>query len=378
MDPEPGKELHLPVHNRFDHTNFNELKIAWFYDGHSGTIKEMDLEPHAKGELVIPGMDWQNGSSINITFYLGNDMLVDEYNIRLGEREPDIPVLQEGQLAVRDEENRIIIDGGDFSLSIDRADGLIRDFTTGEVGLLKSGPYINLKIPGKKFYGSVETIIDLAPNWKCESVRHEMKDGIVTVHSLGRCGDIGVSLIYGVDGNGTMQVDYELEGLPEGEPVQEVGIYFVAGDSFTELLWDRKAYFTAYPEEDLGQARGKADLSFCPTMTYREKPGHKWIYDTKGFYYFGPDTQLAYSNIARSLKENIYSFSLSTADGTGISVYGAGTLACRFDRIGNSDMLIINDLWDYPDLMWGNYVKLISLPALYKGSTTLSLLTNQK
>ncbi len=377
MDPEPGKELHLPVHNRFDHTNFNELKIAWFYEDHSGTIKEMDLEPHAKGELVIPGMDWQNGSSINIAFYLGNDMLVDEYNIRLGEREQDIPSLQAGQLAIDDEGDRIIIEGGEFSLSIDRADGLIRDFAAGEVGLLKSGPYINLKVPGKKFYGSVETIIDLAPNWKCESVRHEMKDGIAIVYSQGSCGDIEVSFIFRVDGNGTMQVDYELDGLPEGEPVQEVGIYFVAGESFSELSWDRNAYFTAYPEEDLGQPRGKADLSFCPTMTYREKPGHEWIYDTKGFYYFGPDTQLAYSNMARSLKENIYSFSLSTADGTGISVHGVGTLACRFDRIGNSDMLIINDLWDYPDLMWGNYMKLISLPAQYKGSTTLSLLTNQ-
>jgi len=109
--PEPGKELRLPVHNRFDHSNFNELKITWSYEGHSDNIKEMDLEPHAKGELVIPAMDWQNGSSVNIAFYLENDMLVDEYNIRLGEREADMPGFQEGQLAVEDEEERIIIRG---------------------------------------------------------------------------------------------------------------------------------------------------------------------------------------------------------------------------------------------------------------------------
>jgi beta-galactosidase len=377
MDPESGKKLRLPVHNRFDHTNFNELKIAWSYMGNSGTIEDLGLEPHEKGELLIPAMDWQNGTSINIAFFLGNDMLVDEYNILLGERESDIPSLREGQLAVDDEGDRIIIDGGEFSLSIDKADGLIRDFTAGDVGLLKSGPYINLKIPGKKFYGSVESIIDLAQNWKCKSVRHEVKDGIATVYSLGSCGGIGVSFIFRVDGNGTMQVDYELDGLPEGEPVQEAGIYFVAGESFTELSWDRKAYFTAYPEEDLGQARGKADLSFCPTMTYREKPGHEWIHDTKGFYYFGPDTQLAYSNMARSQKENIYEFNMSTAEGISLSVFGEGTQACRFDRIGSSNILIINDLWAYPDLMWGNYMKLISLPGQYKGSTTLSLLTNQ-
>ena len=111
-------------------------------------------------------------------------------------------------------------------------------------------------------------------------------------------------------------------------------------------------------------------------MTYREKPGHEWVHDTKGFYYFGSDTKLAYSNMARSLKENIYEFKMTTAEGICLSVFGEGTQACRFDRIGSDNMLIINDLWAYPDLMWGNYMKLINLPGQYKGSTTLSLKAN--
>jgi hypothetical protein len=303
-------------------------------------------------------------------------MLVDEYNIQLGEQEPGIPAFQKGQLSVEDEEERIIIRGEEFSLSIDKADGLIRDLEAGDVGLIKSGPYVNLKIPGEKFYGSVDSIIDLAQTWKCKSVRHEMKEGIDTIYTLGSCGDIEVSFMIRVDGNGTMKVEYELVGLPEGESVQEVGIYFVAGESFTELAWDRKSYFTAYPQEDLGHPKGKADLTFGPTMTYREKPGHEWIHDTKGFYYFGPEAQLAYSNLARSLKENIYSFSLAAADGTSISVLGAGTQACRFDRRDDDNLLIINDIWDYPDLMWGNYMKLISLPGQYQGSTNISFQTN--
>ncbi len=337
----------------------------------------MDLEPHQKGELVIPAMDWQNGTGINIAFYLENNMLVDEYNIQIGKREPVIPELKQGQLAVSEEGDGIIVKGEGFSLSIDKAVGLISDLSAGDVGLIRSGPHLNLKIPGNRTYGSIESFIDLAQNWKCKSVRHELKDGIATIYSEGNCGEIEVSFTIMVDGSGTMKVEYILEGLPREESVQEVGIYFVAGESFRELSWDRQAYFTAYPENDLGHPQGKADLGFCPPMTYRHKPGHEWIHDTKGFYYFGPDTQLAYSNIARSLKENIYSFSLSTEDGTGISVHGTGTLACQFDRRGGDNQLIINDLWDYPDLMWGNYMKLISLPGKHKGSTTLSLQLNQ-
>jgi len=375
-DPDPGRELRLPVHNRFDHTNFNELKINWSYEGHSGTIEDLDLEPHAKGELLIPAMDWQNGTSINIAFYLGNDMLVDEYNILLGEREPGIPILQEGQLALDDEGDRIIINGGEFSLYIDKADGLIRDFAAGDVRLLKSGPYLNLKIPGKRFYGSVESIIDLAQDWKCISVQHEIQDGIATIHTSGNYDNMQVSFVYRIDGNGTIQLEYELDGMPQQKTLQELGIYFVTGERFSELSWDRNPYFTAYPEEDLGAPSGKVDLSFLPPMKYREKPGHDWVYDTKGFYYFGTDTQVEYSNLAHSLKENIYSFSLTTGEGEGISVFGPGTQACRFDQVDGINTLIINDLWDYPDLLWGNYMKLINLPGQYKGSVSVSLHAN--
>jgi hypothetical protein len=377
LDAEPGRELRLPVHNRFDHTNFNELKITWSYGDQSGIIEDMELDPHETGELVVPAMDWQNGTRVNIAFYLGNDMLVDEYNIQLGERKADIPALQKGQVRVEEKGDRIIIEGEEFSLTIDRSDGLIRNLSAGEVGLIRSGPYINLKIPGKRFYGSVESIIDLARDWKCLSVRHEIKDGMASIYTRGSYDNMQVSYEYRIDGNGTIQVEYALEGVPQHENLQELGIYFVSGDSFTELSWDRKAYFTAYPEEDLGQPEGCADLTFSPTVTYREKPGHDWIHDTKGFYYFGQDTQMAYSNLARSLKENIYSFSLSTEEGPGISIFGPGSQACRFDQMEGKNTLIINDLWDYPDLLWGNYMKLINLPGQYKGSVTLSFQANK-
>jgi beta-galactosidase len=377
-DVAPGKEIRIPVHNRFDHTNFNELKITWSYNGRSGKLNEINLEPHQKGEMVIPAMDWQDRTSINIAFYLGNGMLVDEYNLGIGKREPVVPVLQSGPLEVEDEADRIIIRGEEFSLSVDKTEGIIMDLEAGGVGLIRSGPHLNLKTPGKRFYGSVESIIDLARNWKCRSVRHEIKDGIATVYSSGSYGKIDVSFVFRVDGHGTMQVDYEWQGPPYGNLVQEAGIYFVAGDSFREVSWDRQGYFTAYPEADLGLPKGKADLTYRPPMSYRQKPGHEWIHDTEGFYYFGPDSQLVYSNMARSLKENIYSFSLSTGDGKSISVHGGGTQACRFDRIDGNNHLIINNLWDYPDLLWGNYMKMISLPGHYKGSATLSLQTKQQ
>ncbi len=372
-DFESGKELRLPVHNRFDHTNFKELRIAWSYDGRSGDLGKLDLEPHNKGELVIPARDWQNGTSINIAFYLENNMLVDEYNIRLGEREPTIPVLQEGQLSVEEGEDMMLIKGEDFSLVLDKENGLIKDLKAGQESLVKSGPYVNLKIPGKRLGGSVESIIDLAQHWKCKSVRHEMIDGIVTINTRGSYDSIEAFFDIKVDVHGTIQVDYELDGLPAGRIIQEAGIYFITGDSFREMSWDRESYFTAYPETDLGLQKGRVDLTFSPQMTYREEPDHDWIHDTKGFYYFGTGKELEYTNMARALKENIYKYTLKTNEGTSINVFASGTKACRFDHIEGKNLLIINDLWDYPDLLWGNYMKLVPLSDQFKGRATIGI-----
>jgi len=64
-----GERLSIPVHNRFDHTNFNELKITWKYNDQSGIIENAELAPHQKGEIEIPALNWGNGEKLNICFY---------------------------------------------------------------------------------------------------------------------------------------------------------------------------------------------------------------------------------------------------------------------------------------------------------------------
>ena len=141
---------------------------------------------------------------------------------------------------------------------------------------------------------------------------------------------------------------------------------FLVGDSFQKLAWDRDSYFSAYPENHLGRPVGEVDINLKPEMNYREKPQHDWEMDTKGFYYFGLDEELPYTNIVRSLKENIYSFSLKT-ELAKIEVFSDGKQACRFDKLDGKNTFIVNDLWDYNSLLWGNYMKRIQSEKKIKG-----------
>ena len=114
-------------------------------------------------------------------------------------------------------------------------------------------------------------------------------------------------------------------------------------------------------------------LSYRPESEYRKEPGHGWEHDTRGFYYYGLEEKLAYTNEARSLKEHIYEYTLSTRSNAGLKVYSDGNQAGRFDRIGGLNTLHINDQWDYFSLRWGNYMKLIPLDKEIQGKVHIAL-----
>ena len=117
---------------------------------------------------------------------------------------------------------------------------------------------------------------------------------------------------------------------------------------------------------------GEAKLAHKPESYYRTEPDHGWEHDTRGFYYYGLEEKLAYSNDVRSLKEHIYEYALSTSD-VELRVLSNGKQACRFDLIQGKNTLLINDQWDYNSLLWGNYMKHIPLEKELGGKIFLAL-----
>ena len=370
---EVGKALIIPVHNRFDHTDFSELRITWKYENQSGEINNTHLEPHRKGELTIPENEWKKGGKVNICFYQNDTMLVDEYNIQVGKEEVELPVCKNGNLSIEESEAYIEISGKDFVLDINKKTGLLEDVLVNDEMVIKSGPYIHYKLPGTSVQYSTILMQDYAENWDCTGFNFEMTGGIATIISEGKYGSIDASFTIQIDENGVFRIDYVVENAPEGKFIQEAGLKFITGEHFETLAWHRNPYFTAYPETHLGKSTGELNLHHKPVMKYREKPGHDWEMDTRGFYYFGLEKELPFTNIARSLKENIYSYSLKTKNNSKVEVFSNGGQASRFDKIGDDLTLIVNDQWDYFSLLWGNYMKLIPSEKEFDGSVVMVL-----
>lgn len=372
----PQVVLVLPVHNRFDHTNFSELEISFQYGDVSGQLKNVDIAPHQKGVLTIPAQDWESGKKLYLVFKNRDGMLIDEYLIQLGEPELVIPQVTAGQLEVSENEHQISVIGENYSLVISKITGLIHDIIIKGDTLIKSGPYVNLRLPGKRIQYSTIQMADYATNWKRKELSYELANGIITINTTGNYDSIAAGFNIRIDASGVLSIDYNIKDAPIDKMIQEAGITFVAGNQFKNLSWTRIPYFTTYPSTDLGRAAGVVDLNVKPAMNYREEPNHAWEMDHKGFFYHGLEEELSYTNIVRSMKENVMSYTLSTA-GADLTVFSDGNQACRYDKIDQRNMLIINDHWDYQSLLWGNYMKMIPTTESFGGHVSLKIGTKK-
>ncbi len=371
-DFQAGEPLKIPVHNRFDHTNFNELKIVWKYRNKSEELQNFSLEPHQKGELVIPAKNWSQGQKLHIRFFQSDTLLIDEYHLQIGEREMTWPKCESGNLLVEEMEDRLTITGKSMKFTVNKKTGLLENVAVNDEILIKSGPFINLKMPGKRVQYSTIEMEDYAENWECTGFKFDIENGIAIIKAEGHYDSIAAKFQIQADEKGIIDFEYEIINGPEGKNIQEAGLKFLVGDSFQKLGWERNAYFTAFPENHLGRPAGEIELSFKPELHYREKPEHEWEFDTKGFYYFGLKEELPYNNLVRALKENIFSFTLSTGSAN-FEVISNGKQACRFDKIKGKNNLIINDLWDYNSLLWGNFSKNLIMNKNMTGKAVLKL-----
>ncbi|MEA3478162.1 MAG: hypothetical protein U9R60_08285, partial [Bacteroidota bacterium] len=283
------------------------------------------------------------------------------------------PELSKGSLVAEKAEKNISIAGKAFAVTINKETGLLENLTVNDEIILQSGPYVNLKLPGRNVQYSTIQMEDYARDWQLHKLDYNIHDGIARIQIEGAYDKVSANFSIQLDETGVFTIDYQISGAPADKYIQEAGIKFIAGDSFEKLMWNRDAYFTAYPPDDLGSPVGIIDLTEIPTISYRQEPQHEWGMDAQGFYYFGLDEKLPYTNIVRSLKENIYSYRLLTASSE-LEILSQGTQACRFDKINGKNILLINDLWDYTSLLWGNYHKqILSEGELLEGKVVISL-----
>jgi hypothetical protein len=214
--------------------------------------------------------------------------------------------------------------------------------------------------------------MDMA-DWSPDQVELLEGESSVVVKSSGSYGDITCGFDVSIFGDGTVITTCTVSDPPlpgnrnqqnTGAGFGEVGISYILSSDIDRLSWDRRALWSAYPENHIGRARGTAVRKRpAGREVYRQKPVWDWSFDMKNFFLNGRNhAGYGATNDFRALKENIwFASAILTKSKYRVRVESRANHAVRLEPLGFSTdspvKLVIDCRWNYPDLRWGNYMK---------------------
>lgn len=376
----PGCALLIPIYNRFDHTNLNEITVRSTFKGIASTVKGPDVAPHKKGILSIPAAEWEKGQNVVVEFLSPQNELIDAYTVSLDNGETIATPDNTGVLQVKETAGQTIVEGNGFTIPFDKNTGLITNATSNNEIVLKSGPFLNLDLnfnhmTGAEVREKASNLVVDHKDWVKKSFSVKKENSRVTALLGGSYKNIGVDFTINIYPSGEMTVDYITHNEPNGW-LREAGVKFFLPEETEQLEWNRQPYWSYYPEGHFAGKHGKVSLYNKKLVKYGEAPQQDWNMDTHNYYYFadaGCVSKRPLTNIAKGMKENIYTYTLYMAGKKGKiqTVSPHGNLACRINKNADDQLLLyVNSRWDYPEIAWGDYCKALEASPCY-GKVTL-------
>ena len=371
-----GQRLLLPLYNRFDHTDLNEIEARYIYKGEEKKLSLPSVAPHQKGLLTIPAEAWNANEPLLVSFYPATGELIDREQVRLG-NEPVhlLDARREQPLDVEETAELICIKGTDFEIPFSKETGLICNATSKGQVVIEKGPFLHLDInlnhlTGAEVRKSARKFLTSDSDWKKQSLTYTRKEGTVEVALSGSYKDVQTDILIRISPAGEMNVSYVVAGQPNGY-LRETGLSFYLPERLDYLQWERKGMWSYYPEGAFAGNTGETSLYNPKQVRYGENPAQPWSSDTHNYYYWadaGANCTRPLTQMAKGMKENIYRYTLSAAgEKEGLTVSSPdASLACRASKKGDGQlMLYINNRWDYPEIAWGNYCKTLEAVPCY-------------
>ncbi|MBE9511765.1 MAG: beta-galactosidase [Bacteroidetes bacterium] len=376
-----GIPVSIPVYNRFDNTNINELIIKLTYKGQEKVLNSPSIEPHTRGTLDIHMQEWEPDENITLSFIGKDNNLIDIYKVRLKSEKKIEDSEEQGEAVKIEDTNTLlsVICENNTRIVFNKETGLIARIHKPSDTLYLSGPRINLRSKGKAIMYSYHNINDHDNLWQLKHFDYELDGKQVSIIIQGKYDNsLPVKFKVFINSKGKLRIQYQIENIPR-EYIREMGIKFELEDVLDSLSWERDAYWSYYPANHLSALKGTAALYPKEQKTFRKEPAKEWIYDSKSFYYEGIENELPgkqLSNIAKSTKENIKEYKLYKSGLEVISVPGISKISCRIAKEDDKILLFVNNETDYIDLSWGNFQQNIMLDREYSNEVILKINTH--
>ncbi|NJK95572.1 MAG: hypothetical protein HC905_12305 [Bacteroidales bacterium] len=315
-----GTPILIPVINRYDFTNLNDIKIIWATARATGAINNANIAPRSKGVLSIPANNWQLGDTISLRFLTRENQIIDVYTLLLGHKEVAFSYTKNEALVKTETPDNYIVKTNRFEYCINKKTGLFDAILFDKDTLINNGPFLNFTamVPCHEvFYNKCPITKWNSENWKLIKLRTEITPTQIKFITSGSMDSIKVNFEYLIRSGGIFSIGYEIEN-PSSWQIQEAGLMFNIPDKFSKISWDKNSLWNSYPQNHIGRPVGQSLLyNTGAAEMYRNTPAHDWSMDSKcGYFYFGPEgTNKKFTDLindVKCLKTNINFYNVFT------------------------------------------------------------------
>lgn len=321
----------LHVENRHNFSNLSECSIEWKVGKKSGKITA-DIAPRTEGDIEVRlPEELRNAEIMELAVTGVRGFVIDEYRFRiLPEQLKEQTQDQTGTLSWQEGPDAIEIQSGKGDFSINRRTGLLSAECNGKIVLHQSPSLMVLPLNGEgegiQMVGKDQKFEPYNPvceDWLAQSVTFVPGEEVVSVKVKGNYKEAEGVLEYRFHKNGEVTFTYDFTMFQDISP-RQTGLVFTLPSSFTHLDWERKGYWTVYPEDNIDALKGEAEafdksLPVSGLAGPSKQPSKPWSYDQTA----------AGSNLFRSTKENIYRAGLKSKEGNSVTVISDGTQHVR-------------------------------------------------
>lgn len=340
-------EISVPVENRYDHTNLQEIQITCLVGNECFQFMGPDISPHTCGELLLPRRNWNENDVVTLRFQEKNGLICDIYQLPVHQKTVSYPAFSSTPVSVHEDVEQILVTGDGFQYQFEKVSGQFSLYC-GEEKIITKGLWLHLDhvVP--------ET-------WNCESFTYQRKDAKVHFYLTGSYDSTAVTYHYTIDGTGLIRISYRITKLPDASlsrqkldsygfdagGYREAGVALELSDCFDFLEWEKDTKWAFYPEYHIGRGKGTAvkHRQDFGQDSYRQLPHWPWKDDMANYALFGKyDHGLRATKDFTSLKTNLYHACVSQKKtGAGIEILSDGSDSLRLEWNLDENQLINDD-----------------------------------
>lgn len=351
-------ETLVSLENRYNTQNANQIDILWKDTKQRGSI-QVDIAPGSQGTLRIPHHIEGDTLTLIMRDRRGFDLSVwkvprnySPYYLMCE--------LSKGGVKVISSDSSYFITSKDIQYAFSRTTGMLLSvkkkgvhIMTGPVNMyaiphLKENEVIDY-IPQERLGGEVHFASDPLVDWTFESeyLTHTENGVSITVH--GRYGVNPVELVYSIDNDERLRVDYILNIFKIGNGIRQIGIGFNLPKEYNTLGWKRKSLWSVYPDDHIGRTEGIAKAFYPETasnyLKHRIIPEHDFSRDGNEYG----------SNDFRSTKQQIIAGKFMNEKGDTINIESNGRQHLRAWILPESVSFLIANYSDSGNEFYLNY-----------------------